>query len=169
MLSAKKARWEREERGRWRGRGDLLGECVEGVERRAREELQELEDRSGEDGGGMTATEIKEAREAIEIERDRKVEELRTIFAIADPKNVPAERVVPDWMIDPVTFSVMHDPVTTKNGISYERATIMEHLKRSKRDPLTGEPMTVADLRPNLGLRSALEEFLGGNGWAVDW
>ena len=175
VLSAKKARWEAQERGRWRGRGGLLDECVEGIEARAEKELEEIE-REGEgeeggegDGDKMTQTQVKEARDAIVSERDRKVEELRTVFAIADPKNVPGKRHVPDWMIDPVTFSVMHDPVTTKNGISYERATILEHLKRNARDPLTGEPMGVGDLRPNLGLRSACEEFLGENGWAVDW
>lgn len=63
----------------------------------------------------------------------------------------------------------MHDPVITKNGHSYERATILEHLRRSKTDPLTREPLAEEDLRPNLALRQACEEFLKENGWAVDY
>jgi STIP1 family protein 1 len=45
----------------------------------------------------------------------------------------------------------------------------MEHLKRHPTDPLTREPLSPSDLRPNLGLKQACEEFLNENGWAVDW
>lgn len=63
----------------------------------------------------------------------------------------------------------MHDPVMTKNGHSYERSTMIEHLRGSQTDPLTREYLQVEDLRPNLALRQACEEFLENNGWAVDW
>jgi len=59
--------------------------------------------------------------------------------------------------------------VQTKTGKSYERASIMEHLKRQQTDPLTREPLFPGDLRPNLSLKQACEEFLDENGWAVDW
>jgi len=78
-------------------------------------------------------------------------------------------QIVPDYLIDNITFSIMHDPVVTKHGQSYERATILEHLRRSKTDPLTREPLTEEDLRPNLALRAACEEFMQANGWAVDY
>lgn len=57
----------------------------------------------------------------------------------------------------------------TKTGKSYERSSIMEHLRRHPSDPLTREPLTATDLRPNLGLKQACDEFLEANGWAVDW
>lgn len=57
----------------------------------------------------------------------------------------------------------------TKTGQSYDRSSIIEHLKRSSTDPLTREPLNVEDLRPNLALRAACEEYLENNGWAVDW
>lgn len=63
----------------------------------------------------------------------------------------------------------MHDPVMTKTGQSYDRATMLQHLRHSETDPLTREYLTIADLRPNLALRQACEEFLENNGWAVDW
>lgn len=72
-------------------------------------------------------------------------------------------------MIDNISFCVMHDPVITKNGNSYERSTILEHLKRSPTDPLTREILTIDDLRPNLALKQACAEFLEQNGWAVDY
>ena len=77
---------------------------------------------------------------------------------------------VPDYFLDGITFEVMNDPVVTKNGQSYDRTTIIEHLKRSPYDPLTREPLMIDDLRPNLALRSAIEEFWKNNaGWVVDW
>ena len=72
-------------------------------------------------------------------------------------------------MIDSITFAFMHDPVTTKNGHAYERATIEAHLKASATDPLTREPLRKEELRPNLALKQACAEFLEENGWAVDW
>lgn len=72
-------------------------------------------------------------------------------------------------MIDNITFAIMHDPVMTKTGQSYDRSTMLEHLRRSETDPLTREYLRFEDLRPNLALRQACEEFLENNGWAVDW
>lgn len=72
-------------------------------------------------------------------------------------------------MIDNISFAVMHDPVMTKTGQSYDRSTMLEHLRRSATDPLTREPLRESDLRPNLALKQACEEFLDRNGWAVDW
>lgn len=76
---------------------------------------------------------------------------------------------VPDYLIDGISFAIMHDPVVTRAGNSYDRATLIEHLKRSQTDPLTREPLSMADLRPNLALKQASAEFLANNGWAVDW
>ena len=60
-------------------------------------------------------------------------------------------------------------PDQTKTGHSYDRATILEHLRRSPTDPLTREPLRKEDLRPNLALKQACAAFLEENGWAVDW
>jgi STIP1 family protein 1 len=71
---------------------------------------------------------------------------------------------------DGITFELMVDPVVTKNGRSYERATLIEHLKRSPTDPLTRETLTIADLRPNIALKEACTEFMEQNsGWVYEW
>ena len=44
---------------------------------------------------------------------------------------------------------------------------MLEHLRKvGKFDPVTREPMTEADLRPNLGLRNAAHEWLNAHAWA---
>jgi STIP1 family protein 1 len=116
-----------------------------------------------------------------------KIEELRRTFEQAGLMGEEGKRrKVPDWCIDDITFSVMLDPVVvsfpfpvrgstftnelqTKTGQSYDRSSLMEHLRRSPTDPLTREPLRVEDLRPNLALKEACAQFLEENGWAVDW
>ena len=101
---------------------------------------------------------------------NRKVAELRAVFAAADPAT-HKPREVPDHLVDMITFEPMHDPVITKNGHSYERATIYEHLKRSPTDPLTRDPLTIDELRSNFGLKAACDEFWesGASEWIGDW
>ena len=83
VLMAKKGRWERGERERRRGRGELLKECEDWVREGEEREVQGLEgrwevgDREGE-----------EEREAVFERGRRKREELRSVFALADPVNL---------------------------------------------------------------------------------
>ena len=78
-------------------------------------------------------------------------------------------QVVPDYVVDPISFEIMHDPVTTPSGASFERAGIVQYIKQSGVDPLTREPISLTSLRPNYGLKAACDDFLDKNGWAVDW
>ena len=78
-------------------------------------------------------------------------------------------QVVPDWLIDPITFEVMHDPVITPTGVSFERVGILKHIKATGCDPLTRLPLHAEQLIPNVALKNASSEFLDKNGWAADW
>ncbi|KAI5820702.1 hypothetical protein BZA77DRAFT_301461 [Pyronema omphalodes] len=138
-LAAKKARWELEE-----------------TERMARESVL-LRDTQKMYRDTMGAEEAEEKCRALEV-----------VFGKSDEARLQ-RREVPDYLIDMITFGIMFDPVVTKLGQSYDRATLIDHLKRTKTDPLTKEPLTEADLRPNLALKAASEAFLKENGWAVDW
>ncbi|MCJ1466140.1 hypothetical protein MMC07_004759, partial [Pseudocyphellaria aurata] len=161
VLQAKKEKWEAKERDRIRRRSDLLRELEDGLRKGADHELHLLESRIFNREVG----ESEAAEEKIEIETSskQKIEELWSVFAIADPENMK-KREVPDYMIDNISFAIMHDPVTTTRGQSYEKSTMLEHLRRSETDPLTREPLRVQDLRPNLALKQACEEFLENNG-----
>ncbi|KAL8803805.1 MAG: hypothetical protein Q9182_002937 [Xanthomendoza sp. 2 TL-2023] len=165
VLQAKKEKWEARERERIRRRSSLLRELEDALQRMKHADLRTIDI---EYQGRENSTDAREEREEVEDTWRRKIEELRSVFALADPTNL-SPRSVPDYLIDNISFSIMHDPVLTKNGSSYDRSTILEHLKRSHTDPLTREPLTLADLRPNLALKQACAEFLERNGWAVDY
>ncbi|KAL8945930.1 MAG: hypothetical protein Q9222_007606 [Ikaeria aurantiellina] len=165
VLQAKKEKWEAKERERIRRRSSLLKELEIGLQATKEAELDSIYDRHKDWPNSFGAM---EEMEEVETATRKKIEELRSVFALADPMNLQ-QREVPDYMIDNISFCVMHDPVITKNGNSYERSTILEHLRRSHTDPLTREPLTINDLRPNLALKQACAEFLENNGWAVDY
>ena len=86
VLQAKKEKWEAKERERIRKRSELLREIEDGLGRVANYELHMLHQRTLKHG--MGDSEAAEEKEEIESASRRKLEELRTIFAIADPKNL---------------------------------------------------------------------------------
>ncbi|KAI7241665.1 U-box-domain-containing protein [Hortaea werneckii] len=172
VLKCKKAKFAVRDRERLRRQGDLRAE-LEGLleERRQREvgAVAGLLER-GEIGQVEASERTQEAHETF----TRQTADLVTVFASADPTTVGTHhqtREVPDHLVDMITFEPMHDPVITKNGHSYERATLYEHLKRSPTDPLTRDPLTIDELRSNFGLKAACDEFWesGASEWIGDW
>ncbi|KAK3985177.1 STIP1 y and U box-containing protein 1 [Cladorrhinum sp. PSN332] len=158
VLKCKKERWDDLERRRIRETSDLEYEVIEMLER---ERDQALKDLDNSDVDHFTKKEIEE-------EWEQKINRMRVVFEKATA-NESKRRKVPDWAIDDISFCIMVDPVITKTGKSYERASIEEHLRRQPIDPLTREPLYISELRPNLDLKQACEEFLEENGWAADW
>ncbi|KAK0391417.1 hypothetical protein NLU13_0917 [Sarocladium strictum] len=157
VLKVKKERWEEKEKRRQRQDKGLEEEVVQGLEREMEKELAECE-------GEVAKSEVRDEWEA-------KMRRVREVFERSRGEG-DKKREVPDWAIDDISFGIMVDPVVTKTGKSYERASIMEHLRRNPEnptDPMTRETLRPADLRPNLALKQACEEFLEQNGWAVDW
>ncbi|KAJ4363128.1 hypothetical protein N0V83_010248 [Neocucurbitaria cava] len=167
VLKCKKAKWDIRERERIRRRGDLLSDLEALLETQYKKDIDEIDEHV--ETGKVSRVEGQEEREERKSEFEEKRDDLRTSFAISDPEH-QQKRDVPDWLVDPVSFELMVDPVVTKNGRSYERATLIEHLKRSPTDPLTRERLTISDLRPNIALREACTEFMENNsGWIYDW
>ncbi|KAL7807631.1 hypothetical protein V8C26DRAFT_314683 [Trichoderma gracile] len=156
VLRCKKERWADREKKRLREERELEDRMME-LLRKERDEML-----------AAAAPEDEAEKKAIEEEAEQRMDVMRKVFEAAREQN-QKKREVPEWAIDDISFNVMVDPVITKTGKSYERASIMEHLRRHPSDPLTREPLTPADLRPNLALRQACEEFLDKNGWAADW
>jgi STIP1 family protein 1 len=155
------------ERDRLRRRSELLEQLETKIEQDRNNELSEVESRLRNNEIGDIGA--KEEKESIAEACSTKISELRSIFAIADPTHME-KREVPDYLIDSISFEIMHDPVVTKNGQSYERATIIEHLKRNPTDPLSREPLYIPELRPNIALKQACDSFWEQNsGWAYDW
>ncbi|KAF2475701.1 U-box-domain-containing protein [Lindgomyces ingoldianus] len=167
VLKCKKAKWDIRERDRIRRRHDLLADLEVKLEDAYKKEIFEIDEKVAK--GDMGTVESQEEKSEIKQDWEKKVGDLRTAFALSDPEHLQ-KREVPDYLVDGITFEIMHDPVVTKNGRSYERATIIEHLKRSPTDPLTREPLTITELRPNIALKEACTEFMEANsGWVYDW
>ncbi|VBB84345.1 Putative CHIP protein [Podospora comata] len=152
VLKCKKEKWDYEEKRRRRETADLEEEVLMLL----RKEKQEAVALSGEEAEELTR------------EWEEKLRRVREVFEKAREKE-ERRREVPDWAVDDITFGFMVDPVITKTGKSYERAAILEHLRRSQTDPLTREPLQASELRPNLDLKQACSDFLEENGWAADW
>lgn len=86
VLQAKKEKWEAKERDRIRRRSELLRELEDGLGKLAEYEFHKLKLKiiNGEVGESEGA----EERGEIEILSKQKIEELRNVFAIADPENL---------------------------------------------------------------------------------
>lgn len=167
VLKCKKAKWDIRERERIRRRGDLLSDLESMLETTFKKDIDDINARV--EINELSLTEGQEEKQERKQEFEKKRDDLRTSFAISDPEN-QQKREVPDYLVDGITFEIMHDPVVTKNGRSYERATLVEHLKRSPTDPLTRERLTINELRPNIALKEACEEFMTTNsGWVYEW
>ncbi|KAI9651340.1 hypothetical protein NHQ30_001379 [Ciborinia camelliae] len=170
-LRCRKEGWEEREERRRRERAGLVGDVVALMRREGRRGVGDRVRRLGHDddddvGGVVGGNTDEKATE----EWEKKIEEVERVFRLVETQGKEGRRrEMPDWAIDGISFNVMIDPVMTKTGQSYERSSILQHLERSSTDPLTREPLLPGDLRPNLGLKHAVEEFLEENGWAVEW
>lgn len=166
VLRAKQAVWQAKETSRLREMNDTLKTVEETLEQQLQRDLADVEERFrsqqiGEMGRG-------EEIEQLQSEAEERRRNVRAAFE-KDDNSESKERVVPDWMVDPISFEVMHDPVITPSGVSYERVGLLRHLKQSGTDPLTREKLSETTLISNVGLKQACAEFLERNGWAVDW
>lgn len=168
VLKCKKAKFSFRDRERLRRQGDMRAEFEDMLESAKQRELDGISHQLHTRQLGNV--EASERSDEVRNNFATKVATLRSVFEAADPKNFKPKEI-PDHLIDMITFEPMHDPVMTKNGHSYERSTIIEHLKRSSTDPLTREVLTIGELRSNFGLKAACDEFWesGASEWVVDW
>ncbi|OAP59832.1 hypothetical protein AYL99_04834 [Fonsecaea erecta] len=166
ILKAKQAQWQAKETARLREMNETLALVEDLLDAQLQRDLDKVEERfrTGEIGETGRREEVEELQREAEERRSN----IRRGF---EDRSVPdsAERVVPDWLIDPITFEVMHDPVVTSTGVSYERATLLKHIKAVGVDPISRRPLKPDQLIPNVALKNACEEFLEKNGWAADW
>ena len=86
MLQAKKDKWERREKERLRTRNSLAVELEEELMRQGKKEVEEV--KAMVERGELGEFEGKEEVEELEARWRRKVEELQSVFAIADPANL---------------------------------------------------------------------------------
>ena len=69
------------------------------------------------------------------------------------------ESDIPSHLACAWSGKLMKDPVSTPSGHTYEREVIEGLLEQQEREPLTGEPLTKAQLCPVKALREAIGEY----------
>ncbi|CAG8538345.1 16046_t:CDS:1, partial [Acaulospora morrowiae] len=173
LLSARKKKWERDERNRVQRESEFL-KYIKGLINAERDrQLQKVSSKSS-----MAATfskfvnshppDVQERIDHINKIHNERLSQTEQIFAQSDENLRP--RSVPDYFLDKISFNIMHDPVVTPSGITYERVHLNEHFKRNGHfDPLSRRQFEESQLYPNLALKEAIEEFLSKNGWAADY
>jgi hypothetical protein len=109
----------------------------------------------GEDGEVVEGEEGGEGEEEDDTSSDEEAGQHRRQGSAADAYDEDDD--APEPFLDPLTMEVMRDPVLTPSGYSYERAVIVEQIRRRAVDPMTQQPLAEADLRPNRALREMVE------------
>lgn len=75
----------------------------------------------------------------------------------------------PDAIYGKISFELMHDPVITPSGVTYDRINILEHLARVGHfDPLTRQPLKAESLITNYALKELIDDFIAKNPWVED-
>ncbi|KAJ5924050.1 Tetratricopeptide-like helical [Penicillium verhagenii] len=166
VLRAKQQIWAARETARLREMNETLRDVEGLVERDLERSI--AESRAQLEAGEIGEIGFGEDCKALREDAEKVVKDVRDAFRIASKGEVQ-ERVVPDYLVDGITFEIMHDPVITPSGTSFDRIGIVKYVEKAGVDPLTRVAMTVQDLRTNYALKAACEEFLTNNGWAVDW
>lgn len=95
----------------------------------------------------------------------KRINELNDLFAQVDERR--QKREVPDYLCGRISFELMRDPVITPSGITYDRRSIITHLRKVGHfDPLSRQPLTEDKLIPNLAMKEVVHAFLEENPWA---
>lgn len=106
VLRCKQEKWELRERQRLRQKGGLLSDLLERMESDRQRDIRVIEDK--ESRFQLGRIEAQEQREEADSDWRGKMEELRNIFAIADPQAME-KREVPSHLVDDISFEIMHD------------------------------------------------------------
>ncbi|CDH57758.1 e3 ubiquitin-protein ligase chip [Lichtheimia corymbifera JMRC:FSU:9682] len=155
LLTARKRKWDDQEADRLVRESSLLQYVKNLVEAERKRQLEE----AGDD---------EEKIDEINYLTDEQEAKIQKVFE--QSKENLMRREIPDAYLDKISFNIMHDPVFTPDGFTYERQSLLDHFARNGHvDPITGRPCKESDLVPNRSLKEAIEDFLKENGWAADY
>lgn len=79
--------------------------------------------------------------------------------AAAAAEGEEEEEELPAYLLDPLTFELLDDPVLVPSGYTFSRSVILDQIRRWGTDPFTNAPLAEGDLRPNRALAEAVEGF----------
>ncbi|KAL3145667.1 hypothetical protein ABBQ32_003202, partial [Trebouxia sp. C0010 RCD-2024] len=76
------------------------------------------------------------------------------------PDHLEDSPELPDSFKCPITFGIMKEPATTRNGLTYDRPAILKWIEQHRRDPTTSLKLKAHHLSPNLSLRSVIQNWV---------
>lgn len=92
-------------------------------------------------------------------EQGERLKQLDALFEKAE--GTPKVEDIPEQFIDSISFELMKDPVITPSGITFERETIVEHLRKVGHfDPVTRQVLSEDQLISNFALKEVLDHYL---------
>ena len=106
ILQAKKEKWEAKERERIRRRSDLLRELEDSLIRNSDRQVWEAEQKIK--NLELNEIEAKEEKDEIQASTRRKMEELRSVFALSDPRELK-QRVCISCSAESVSILIAND------------------------------------------------------------
>jgi hypothetical protein len=68
---------------------------------------------------------------------------------------------IPQAFLCPITLTIMTNPYSDNDGNTYEKDAIYKWITENGNSPITRNPMTIDDLRPNRALKDTIDEFIG--------
>lgn len=114
---------------------------------------------------GTESSDVEGESRSCEITYKERIKILSDVFKKAAEADTPNE--VPEYLCCKITLDIFRDPVVTPSGVTYERAVILEHIRKvGNFDPITREPLKPEQLVPNLAVKEAVQDYLGKHGWA---
>lgn len=90
------------------------------------------------------------------------VEDLSTVFTFAMNRacSTPQGSDPPEYLCDPISFNLFHDPVVTPSGKTYEKSWLFHHLDKYGTDPLTRTKLSPSQCYPNYFLKECVDEYI---------
>ena len=84
-------------------------------------------------------------------------------------KMSPSSAVLPTTVPSSLRNTKANCSMTTPSGITYERASLREHLQKvGAFDPVTRAPLRLEQAVPNIALRETIREYLDEHPWAYE-
>lgn len=103
----------------------------------------------------------------LAIQYNKEIRELIEMFELRYDQQHEAKDLSiepPDFLCDPISFHLFHDPVITPSGHSYEKAWLFQHLTNHEYDPLTRQKLTKDQCYPNSILKACVEYYVNKEG-----
>lgn len=72
---------------------------------------------------------------------------------------------VPDYFLCPITRELMEEPVITRNGVTYSKASLLAWLQVNPSEPSSREPCRIEDTVPNIVIRDAVAAWKESTGY----